>query len=384
MATFDGAGLKIDSLDEVLEFLKEKYRSVYGEDVNLDPNTPDGNWVEIEAKLNADLQESVLDVYNSLDLDLAIGNQLNKLAKFLGIIRRPASKSLVEVEITSNSTVALPDSYTLVDTLGQNWIIRTPQTIPAGTTLIEFESDLYGAFEAGANTIIEQGTVLLPITSVNNPSPATVGAEEETDREFRIRIKQSLRKPSFSTVGGLLGELLDLENVTDCIIYENATGSYDFDRDMISHSIWVVIEGGLDGDVAGLIAREKTLGCGLKGQTVVTHSETVGAISVPTEVKFDRPTEIPVYINLTLSPKIAGSFIDQVPIKNALAEVPYRINEDVIVTSLYGIVYGVSSSYIATGLEVSRDGISFTSDVLSAGYDEKFTIDQSNINIVIS
>ena len=60
----------------------------------------------------------------------------------------PATKSIVEVDITASTTVDLLTGYTVVDTLGQNWVIITPQTINAGVTAVEFAAAEWGSIQA--------------------------------------------------------------------------------------------------------------------------------------------------------------------------------------------------------------------------------------------
>jgi uncharacterized phage protein gp47/JayE len=382
----DATGLTINDLNDVFDFLSEQYKLIYGEDINIDQDTPDGQIISIYSKLNADAQAALLQIYNSFDPDTAVGVELNKIIKLSAITRQPATKSTVSVNVTASTTVTLPTDYILVDTLGQNWIIQESETINAGITSIEFEAVEWGSISANADTITEQGTILTEVTSVTNPLAASVGLDEETDVELRQRRNRSLEKPSFSTVGSLLTRLLEIDSVTDAIVYENATDIQDTERNIAPHTLWCIIEGGLNADITEIIAKEKTAGTGLKGTIEEDYTEEFKRANGTTRthihpVKFDRPTEVEIYIRLNVTCKEIGCTIDTDLIKEKLTGKTFTINEDLTITELYSFVYQAGSNFIATDLEASLDDITYVDTELDADYDEKFVITTAKITI---
>lgn len=384
----NGDGLTVNDLNDVYTYLSTQYKAIYGSDIILDQDTPDGQIISIISKLNADVQAALLELYNSFDPDNAIGVELNKIIKLSGIVRSPATKSTVTVDITATTTVTLPSGYTVVDTLGQNWVIQTSQSIPAGTTSIIFEAKEWGAVEALSTTINEQGTILTEITTVNNPLAASVGLNEETDVELRQRREKSLEKPAYSTVGSLLAIILEVANVTDAMIYENYTNVYDAIKDINANTLWIIIEGGLDTDISEAIAKEKTAGCGLKGIVTGTYLEyflrSDGTTRIITHtVYFDRPTITEIYIKFNVTPKIIGDTVDETLIKSKLILKTFNINEPLTVTELYSYIYQASDNFIATSVQASLDDITYVSDKLLAGYDEKFLITTAKIAITL-
>jgi len=382
----DRNGLTINDLNDIFEFLSEQFKIIYGEDIILDADTPDGQIIAIYSKLNADVQSALLQVYNSFDPDTAVGVELNKIIKLSAITRRPATKSTVAVNLTATTTVDLPLGYTVVDTLGQSWVIQEAQTLTAGTTSVDFEAEEWGSVAANPNTINEQGTILTQITTVDNPLAASVGIDEENDVELRQRRNRSLEKPSYSTVGSILARILGLFNVIDAEVYENDTDIYDAIRDISANTLWVIVEGGLDSDIFEAQAKEKTAGAGWKGSETGTYIENFlradGTTRIHTHnLKFDRPTETEIYIELDVTPKIGGDTIDIDLIKEKLAEKTFTINEDLTITELYGYVYQAGTNFIATSLEASLDDITYVADELDADFDEKFLITTAKITI---
>jgi uncharacterized phage protein gp47/JayE len=382
----DNTGLTINDLNDVYEYLTTQFKLIYGENINIDQNTPDGQIISIYSKLNADLQAALLQIYNGFDPDSAIGMELNKIIKLSAITRRPATKSTVSVDITTSSPVTLTADYALVDTLGQNWIIQKETALAVGTTSVIFEAVEWGSVSAEANTIIEQGTIFTEVSTVTNPLASSVGIDEETDIELRQRRNKSLEKPSYSTIGGLLASLLEVDNVIDCKIYENDTGAYNVTLDLAPHSIWCIVDGGLNSDIAEAIAKEKTAGTPLKGameenyQEVVTKSDGNTFIYTHT-AKFDRPVETEIYLTLDVYPKNAGDIIDTDLIKQKLSEKLFRIAEDLTITELYSYAYQAANNFIVTNLQASKDNITYKSDKLETNNNEKFKIITSKITI---
>lgn len=379
-------GITIQSFQDIYDELKTGYKSIYGQDINLDSDSPDGQRVGIEAQARLDLQSYALALYNQLDPDFAVGEALNRLVKFTGITRNPAKRSTATVTIVTDRNITLESGYIVADTIGQNWITTTENTLTAGSNTTSLVSELFGAYEAEAGTITEPVTVILGIISVTNPSAATVGEDEETDEALRIRRNNSLIVPQTSTVGGMYTALANLQDVTRVKIYENDQDTIDTEYNIDPHTIWVIVEGAEDNAIAQIIAETKTGGTGLKGSEEGTYLETLtkpdgtGFIYTHT-AKFDRPTEQPLYIELTVTRKDSTIETDIVSIKNALAALTYDIAESVQASSLYSTVLSVSNTFIVTSLEISLDNITYTDGEENADADGIITIDTANITV---
>ena len=379
-------GISIDSFNDLFDAIATEYKNIYGEDINIDSDTPDGQKLSIFVKAYRDLQERGVDLYNSFDPDTAVGTQLHKLIKLCGISRIAATKSTVQVNITTSQIVTLLSDYTLKDSLGQLWVISSSQTLTIGTTLVTFLADEWGSITAQANTITEFETVVLGVVSVNNPNAAISGRDEETDIQLKIRRKKSVSLPSSNTVEGLQAKLLNLTGVVDAIIYENDSDTLDVDLNLSSHSIWCIVDGGVNSDIINTIGLEKMAGTGLKGSLSGNYIGSIkrqdGSIRqklIP--VLFDRPTEKEIYIKFDVKPKISGDILDLDAMKNALLNKTFFIAEDATVTELYSYIYSANSNFIATNLQLSDDNIIYVGDMLDSGYDEKFVITVAKITI---
>ena len=384
--TINENGLLIDEFSTIYNRLADKFKLIYGQDINLEQNSPDGQLLGIITNEIYDLQTLILHIYNSFDPDLAQGVELNKLLKLIAQTRRASTKSIVDITIVANANVTLPADYTIIDENKNEWVINAETTLIAGTNIVSFNAVNFGAIEASANTINDVVTVFPEITSVNNALPVEVGRDEESDVLLRKRRNNLLSVNSNSTIAGVYSKLFLLDTVTDAVIYENATDTYDALKDLNAHTLWCIIDGGSVDEIAKIIATDKTIGTDLKGTVTEDYIETFLKADGTTRqythtVKFDRPSEIPLYINLIVSKRLPTDIIDIDAIKNKLVEKLYSINEKATATELYAYVYSAGSTFIATDLEISKDDVTYENTATN-DYDEKFIISFENITIV--
>lgn len=383
---FTADGMNISTLTELTEKLSSDYRAIYGNDINLNPNTPDGQRVGLESKLISDIEESMLNLFNQMDVDLAIGEWLNKLIKLAGISRKPATRSTAEITVTTDRPLTLPVNYTVQDQLNQSWIVTTEVNLIAGANTVTFVAKDFGSISADANTIDTQSDIVLGVISVTNPQPAVAGLDEETDSELRIRRAQSVEKPAYSTVGGLFARLADLEGVVDVAILENDKAIYDAMRDILANTIWCVVEGGESAKIVETIAKNRTAGVNTKGSESGVYIEELirpdgSTFEIQHEMNFDRPTVVDVYITLTATRVNITSPIDIDLIKQKLAGKVLRIQDNIRASQLYGVAYQAGTNFVLSDMLISDDNITFTDERLVSDFGAKFRILESNITI---
>ena len=70
---FDENGLQTKTLNELVSELEANLQSIYGNDINLESNSPDGQMVNIYSQAGRDLREVVAKVNAGFDPDQAEG-----------------------------------------------------------------------------------------------------------------------------------------------------------------------------------------------------------------------------------------------------------------------------------------------------------------------
>lgn len=379
-----GSGMTIQTYQEIFDELATAYRLIYGADINLDADSADGQRVGIEAKARLDLQSVALSIYNQLDPDFAVGSNLNSLIKLAGIVRRPATRSQVDVDIVVTKDLTLPIGYEVKDDLDQIWLTIAAVPLLTGSNAVTLYAENFGAVEALAGTVTTPATIVIGVSSVTNALAATQGADEETDEALRIRREQSIQAPVTSSIGGMFTALGNVAGVTDVVVYENDTAIDDVITGIPAHSIWCIVEGGTVADIVEAMAKNKTGGVDTWGIVSGAYIETVTKPDLTTfdivhQMDFDRPLDVPLYISMT----IQGTGVDSAAIKAAIAARVMILADAIAAGELYQDAYSVGTDYIVTLLQISDDDITYTDGSLSPGYGGKFSIDVANITITL-
>jgi uncharacterized phage protein gp47/JayE len=397
MSFIDQNGLTIDSLQEIITFLEDGYREIYGNDIILDSNTPDGQLINIQAQFYRDLLEVLNQIYTGFDIDQAIGVVLDQRVSLLGIQRQGATFTQQQVEITVDNSVTLEGldeaandidgtGYTVADNTGTEFILLDTFNAPtAGTYNLTFRAKELGSITTTPNTITNPITEVLEVTNIDNPSGALeVGVNGELDSELKIRAKKSTANRSTGFIDGLTGLLLTTTGVTDVKVYENNTDVTDANG-IPSHSIWVICEGGANTDIANVIYNTINAGCGMKGNLTIDIVTINGSIFV---AKFDRPTSKNLYIKFEIKATIAGQTFDEDGIKDYIVNnldfsIGDSANTSLITTITQEGINTTGGGGVALNVEISDDGVSYVDFLEVATLDEKWIVDNARIDITL-
>lgn len=392
-------GIQIDTLEEILSDYTTSMQQIYGADINVESNSPDGQWLNILAQITRDLSEFGVAIYNSFDPDFAQGVVLDERVAINNIQRRGASYTFQNIQITVDRALNLagldanannPDGvgFTVGDNANNQFILLDSQTIAsAGTYTFSFRAKLLGAIETLPNTIVNQITVVLGVTAVNNSTGASsVGQNEETDFELRERRKASIALGATGYLNGLQGAILNLDGVVDAEVYENDTNITNADG-IPPHSIWVIVEGGSNTDIANQIYSRKSAGCGMRGSIVVNIPEPSGHVF---EARFDRPIAQNLYIQFSIQALRTGQTFDAPSIKQYMVDnLSFGIGKPAIAENIAEIA---NDAIIATAgegsgavinLQISlTSGSGFTYFLNTTTLQHKFSTNVANITIL--
>lgn len=393
--SLDANGLSIDSLNDIIAKFVAGYQAIYGSDLNLDSNTQDGQIINIESQQAADGLELSVSIYNNFDPDTCVGIQQDRLYYINGLIRKGATFTLQDITITVNGALTLtgldaaandPDGtgYTVADNLGNNWILLDTQNpASAGDYTYSFRAQTLGSVSSAPNTIRVPVSVVLGVTAINNATGAnSLGQNGETDAAFRLRRSQSFASRATSSVDGLFADLNNIAGVVEAVVYENDTNITD-DNEIPAHSIWVIVEGGADSDIAQAIYTDKTAGAGMKGST--TYDITTIQNQTFT-AQFDRPNSTDLYLQFNLKPTKLGQTIDETAIKNYIAtNSSYGIGEFADTANLtYLAVLGIASvgaQAVPLEVQISNNGTDWTDFLDTATIQDQWVLSADNITI---
>lgn len=382
---FNNNGLEIDTFRDLFQTLSDAYKDIYGQDIDLDQESPDGQRVAIEAQARTDIEASLQWLYSQMDPDFNTGDMQQIIAKLHGLYLRPGSRSQRDLNVTTDRPVFLYSGYKIRDQSNQVWFVRQNVTIPAGTTTVTFFAQDFGKVTGLIADTFTQLTPELGVLSITSDAVAVVGRDEETPEEFRQRRNRSLENPATGSTGAIFAKVAQLPGVTDLNIGENDTKVDNPATGIPANSIWLVVEGGAVSDIVEVIIKQKGGGTGVKGEVTGRYIETLvrpdgSTLSIAHDMQFDRPVYIPLHINLTARRKAVNDPVDVETLKQVLAGRVMHIGEDIDANELYADGYGSARvNYVLTNMKISADGVTFTDAELSPGFQGKFTLDVANI-----
>ena len=390
-------GLVVLGYDDLLSTVQNQMNSIYsvdGDSINFGSETPDGQVTNILAQLGTDVRDLAQGVYNSFDPDKCQGSVQDSRYALNYLFRKGGSFTIQNIDVVVNQTVTLnglddkyndvnATSYTVSDNTGAQWYLIDTVTKTPGTYSLPFRSQTYGSFQPAIGTITNQVTKVLGVVSVTNSVAATtLGVEQETDSQFRIRRDRSTSVKGQNSNDAMLGQLLALDGVTDADVFVNLPTAPDYDSNIPDYAVWTIVEGGANSDIADIIYQNST-GLPTYGNVEVdvpTHASQVFT------TKFDRANPVSLYIQFDLKIVNSTGVINEDAIKNYIAEnLKYSLNEDaetskITIIASEAIANNGSGAY-ALNVEISTDGTTWTDFIQSASKKNKFVVDATRITI---
>lgn len=389
-------GLQVKTAPEIRADLEGKFRGIYGADINLEQNSPDGQLVGIFTQMAVDIRELLVQINNGFNPDRADGRILDERVVINNIQRNGGTYTITDVDITVDRTVDLQgldadfnelngQGFTVQDDAGNQFILIDSVTLTAGTTSLSFRARQMGRIETTIGTIINPVTIVIGVTGINNDSaPTTIGQSEETSPQLRVRRQRSVALASTGYLNGLLGDVLSLDGVTDAKIYENRTNSTN-GAGLPPHSTWLIVEGGANTDIADQIYGNKSYASNLKGDVEVNIITASGDLFV---AKFDRPDAVDLYIRFDIQRTVPLYVFDQTVIKQYIVDnLSYKIGsfaETSFVTA--AAVSGITQQGgggVPINVEISDDGTTWSDFMDVPTLQSKWTLDISRIAITV-
>lgn len=328
----DSSGAHIPTFADNLEKLKSIARSIFGEDIYLENDSADGQYLANLALLLSDVQNSFLLAYNNHAPQKAIGTALDSLLKLNGLQRKIPSYSTCIVTLTGTVGTVITNGV-VQDLNGYKWDLPASVTIGAGGTVDETATcQTLGAITALPGDLSKISTPTAGWTSVTNAASAVAGTAIEQDSSVRSRQAISTMTPSQTMLSKTVAALAAITGVTRYLVLENYTGSTATDPNGLglpAHSITCVVEGDTDANVANAIYLNRGIGCYTNGD--VTETITDPITLADTYISFYRPTYVPIFVTLNVKTRVGYTSATTDAIKAAVVDFlnALQIYEDV-------------------------------------------------------
>lgn len=235
-----------------------------------------------------------------------------------------------------------------------------------------------GPIAQAPRTINTIATPQLGLDSVTNPLEATLGTNRESDEEYRIRFRDTKFQRATNIIEALYSALYTLDSVNNVAIYDNDTDVIDVNG-VLPHSFWTIVDGGLETDIARAIWLNRPTGIRSQGNVSIDILDSQGYTRT---VKFSRPEDVPIYVEMTLTTDVNFPVdgIDQIK-QNLIDYISaLRIGENVVFSRLYTPINRVVGHQVDS-LSISVDGNVFSASNIAVALDQKAVLTANNITI---
>lgn len=331
MLEITDTGLVYERLDEIISRLSSGFFEIYGQDINISPDTPDGQIIGLFSQGIADINEVMAGIYGLSDPIKATGTWLDIQMKYAGLTRNKPEFSYVD-DVLFNVDIGtiISTGYTFTDKNNVAWTVVRGTTATATNTHMQIRSVETGAFSLPPDSELIPKTVILGVHSIKTVSKSREGRLQESDAAALYRFMKSYSINNFGDREGIEAKILALNDVRDAKVYENYTGSID-GNGVNPHTINSVVIGGDDKQIAETIIKNKSLGCGVQGAVSVT----IFYQGMDREVLFDRSEEVKIKAKVTVIRRSAAIDVDEDSIKKSISSDSFVIAEDIVSGSLY-------------------------------------------------
>ncbi len=274
MAIVDATGVRSQSLSDHRSDLERRFREAFGDDLILDPETPQGQIIGIWAQMLAENDEQVVAQGNALSIDQAEGVQLTDLGTNLDIMPGEATRSRVTATLTGVAGTRVPANSRARNEDGAQFRTREVAVLSPQGVQVEMESVDEGAvaMPAGELTIIV--TLVPGWETVTNASAAALGSASESDPDYRARYQRRTANSATGPKDALRAALTEAGATQVRVELNDSSAPRTVQGITLQpYSVIAIVRGGTDADLREAMLRAK--GMGVSPQTVLfggTHS----------------------------------------------------------------------------------------------------------------
>jgi uncharacterized phage protein gp47/JayE len=303
MATIDDTtGLSISSYAETLTAYVVLWKNAIGENVRTGAQSVWGQVFNIFSLSVAEQNELAEFVAQKFNIQTATGAALSELVLLAGIQRQESASSTVTLTCSANAAGStIPAGSLVKDPAGNiQWSTNAQVVVaPSSTNTVTATAVETGPFEAAAGTITQIDTPRYGWTAVTNLAAANVGQSEETDSALRLRYQTTVDGASKVSDGKRFAAVSDVSGV-DAVIATSNNGTATDANGVPPQHVYTIVDGGTNAAVASAIYSQTAGGIGYFGTTTVSHQDPDSLQFY--DVKFTRPSDVNIYVSVTVVP----------------------------------------------------------------------------------
>jgi uncharacterized phage protein gp47/JayE len=371
-------GYVADTFNDIFNQFISGLKSIYGDDILVDPDDPDGQLAGILAQMRADIEGTILTIYQANDPDNATGAWLEQKVAYAGLERRTAQYSyLRDVVLTGTAGTLIKSGAILRDDSGIQWVSQTDVTLDdSGSCVQDFRSQTLGQYQVVANISLTIMTVIAGWQTATTQYASEIGLEEETDPQLLARFYRSRSKPAVNCVDGTVADIYALPDVSEVVALENMSDSID-SNGVNGHTVNYIVDGGDNTQIARAIYRNWP-GTGLQGAISVPVTRYSGNT---VDIQFDRPDPVDIVTAITVGRRKNFTSVDTEQIVSQVIRMVFSIGESVYQADISDVVNQTSGVYVKSILLARSDEELADVDALKMSAREKARFLSGNVTM---
>lgn len=387
-------GVIVPDTSETLEQVRNEFRSAFGDDLDVSPETPQGVLITAETESRDAVARNNAALANQINPDLSGGVFLDAIWKLTGGNRFTATPSVIRGAILAGvpSTIIPAGVIASVGAGGAQFQLASTVVLEGnGEALGVFQSVELGAFPVAVGALDTIVTGVLGWETVTNPFAAEEGEAEESDAASKRRRRLTLALQGTSLPEAIVSGVSDLPGVRSMAFRENITNAPITIEgvELKAHSVYACIDGGIDNDIALMLLRKKSLGAGWNGTTTVNVIEPFSGQVYG--VKFSRPNEINIFMRVVVAanpsytdvPGIVRAAILAYANGEHAGEGGFMVGGDVSAFEVASAVNRAAAPIYVTDLTLSLDGSAYSSATIPITIAQKAVVLAGNIAVTV-
>lgn len=388
---FTNEGIIKPDTSTTLAEVQQEFRDALGADLPVDPSTPQGVLITAFTEERDSAASLMAQVANQINPDIAGGIWLDAIWSLMGGSRQPAERTVLNgVELAGIAGTFIP-AGSFATATNSNVLFRTQFGVTldvTGNATVTFESVDTGAFPVAIGGLDAVASSVLGWETVVNPSAAILGRPAESDVSARRRRRQTLAIQGASVPEAIQSAVYNLAGVQSLSFTENITNATIVvdGKSIVEHSIYMVVDGGSTDEIAHALLANKTLGANYNG---ALHQVTEPFSGQVYDVKFDRPTEVILFVRVTARKSVIDlpNAIPDAVMQYANGELNgdsgLEVGKDVSPFEISGAINQVYPSINVTKVELSVDGAIWSQNVLHVAINEVPRLTENRVLVLV-
>ena len=309
-------GVIVPDTSTILSNVQDEYRASLGQNLNVDPATPQGALIAAETLARTGVIKNNAQLANQINPEQSTGVFLDGVCNLLGIARgQNQSTTASGIRVTGNSTVSVNAGARVQTSDGDVFLIATSFTIPVSGVLnnVEIVSAEYGMIQVppGQMTILDGTIGWGTIEMVPGQTLVVDGSTSMKDPKLRNFRNQRLATQGVGSSAAIRAAALGVANVTSCQVVENNTGQHATAINgvpfTLDNGMWVCVAGTPNADdLAMALYKAHQGGCpwdygasaGVPVEAPLGHKVVDESSLQPYYVKWTTPVEYDGYVHI--------------------------------------------------------------------------------------